>query len=732
VSLNISPSSPENALHQALQQHRDGHFAEAERLYRLVLEHWPNHIDALHYLGVLLAQTGRVAAGRDAIERAIALAPDNAQFHNNLGKLHSDAGRTGEAIACFRRALQCDGQLREAHTNLGNALTAAGQFEQAIHSYHHALLLQSDHAETHNNLGNALRASGRMEEAVSAYREACRHRPNLPEPLNNLGYTLRELGRLDEAIECCRRALQIKPDYMEAYDNLGTALASAGRYQEAIALYRQAMLRQPDHAETHNNLGNALNVMGRQDDALAAYREAIRLKPGYAEAHTNLGNALKDQGLLDAAIESFRKALRINPALHAAHSNLINTLQFHPGYDAPAQFEELRRFHRQHAEPLRQFIQPHANDRAADRPLRVGYVSADFRDHVIGRNMVPLLREHDQDRFEIFCYTNSISEDLMTRLFRRYAHAWRSIAALSDAQAADLIRRDAIDILVDLSVHTSGNRLLVFARKPAPVQVTFAGYPGSTGLEAIDYRLTDPPLDPPGPGDAQPAYSEESIRLPDSFWCYDPLGENTAISSLPVETAGRITFGCLNNFCKINDEVLRLWGRVLQSIPDSRLMLLTSEGSHRERTLRTIGEAGIAADRIEFCPPRPRPQYLELYHRIDLGLDSFPYNGHTTSLDSLWMGVPVVTLAGRTVVGRAGLSQLTNLDLRELVAETPETFVQIATGLANDRPRLAALRGSLRQRMENSPLMNAPRFARHIENAYRRVWTHWCGTHGGC
>jgi protein O-GlcNAc transferase len=279
-------------------------------------------------------------------------------------------------------------------------------------------------------------------------------------------------------------------------------------------------------------------------------------------------------------------------------------------------------------------------------------------------------------------------------------------------------------VLVDLTLHTRNNRLAVFAYKPAPVQATFAGYPGSTGLDTIDYRLTDPYLDPPGLSDEY--YSETSLRLPDTFWCYHPLVDELTVNALPAQTHGYITFGCLNNFCKINEEVLELWARVLKAVDRSRLMILCPEGSPRQSVLHLLRREGIDLDRIDLIGRCRRAKYLELYHRFDLGLDTFPYNGHTTSLDSFWMGVPVVTLVGKTIVGRAGFSQLTNLGLPELISHTPEQYVEIAKGLASDLPRLAELRRTLRPRMQSSPLMDAPRFARNIEAAYRQMWRNWC------
>jgi predicted O-linked N-acetylglucosamine transferase (SPINDLY family) len=295
---------------------------------------------------------------------------------------------------------------------------------------------------------------------------------------------------------------------------------------------------------------------------------------------------------------------------------------------------------------------------------------------------------------------------------------------MSDDQVAEQIRNDRIDILVDLTLHMAQNRLLVFARKPAPVQITFAGYPGTTGLTTIDYRLTDPYLDPPNtPANA---YSEESIRLQHSFWCFDPLETDLTVNTLPALTNGYVTFGCLNNFCKVNPTVLTLWSQVLQAVPESRMIILSGEGSQRELTMRFFAAEGILPERVRFIGHQPRQRYLQTYQSIDIGLDTLPYNGHATSLDSYWMGVPVVTLLGDTVVGRAGYSQLQNLGLPELIASRPEEYVSIAQALAKDLPQLGNLRDTLRDRMQASPLMNACEFTQSIESAYREMWQRWC------
>jgi protein O-GlcNAc transferase len=606
----------------------------------------------------------------------------------------------------------------------GLAHHQAGRRAEAEGIYRQVLAQQPDNADALHLLGMLAGERGELDAAEDLIRRSIGLKPDSTEAHNNLGLVLAAKGRLDEAVDCYRQAVWVRPDFAEAHAKLANLLKNMGRLDEAIESYRQIVRLKPDAAEGHANLGTALRDKRQLDAAIASYRRAIELKPDFALAHGNLANVLAEVGQFDDAIASYRQAMSLKADNAVAHSNLILLMNFHPGYDAGMIFDELGRWNRLHAEPFKKLIRRLDNTRDPDRRLRIGYVSPDFRDHVIGRNVLPLMREHDHTQMEIFCYADVPGPDALTGQFKAYADAWRPIAGLSNTQVADLVRKDGIDILVDLSVHTGNNRLLVFAQKPTPVQVTFAGYPGSTGLDAIDYRLTDPYLDPPGMSDQ--FYSEKSVRLPDSFWCYDPAPAELAVAAAPALTNGYVTFGCLNNFCKVNQQVVQLWARVLNTVDRSRFMLLCPEGSAGQAIREMLEREGILSDRIELVSNRPRRRYFELYQRIDVGLDTFPYNGHTTSLDSYWMGVPVVTLVGKTVVGRAGLSQLTNLGLTELIAHTPQEYVQIAAGLATDLPRLAELRRTLRSRMQASPLTDAPKFARNIESAYRQMWRNWC------
>ncbi len=548
--------------------------------------------------------------------------------------------------------------------------------------------------------------------------------PEFAEAHCSLGNALDTQGKSDEAIGCYRRALQFNPHDAEAYSGLGNALGKQANFDEAAACFRRALEIKPDFAEAHYNFGNFFKVQAKPEEAIACYRRALEIKPDIAEAHLNLGVALKDQGNLDEAIAACRRALQVKPDYVQAHSNLLYDLQFSPQYDAETIYQEHLRWNARHAAALANSIRPHSNDRSPRRRLRIGYVSPNFWHHAESFFLAPLLAAHDHHDFEIFCYAEVQCPDRITAQLRTYADVWRDIAGLTDEQVSPLVRQDRIDILVDLTMHMACNRLLAFALKPAPVQVCWLAYQGTTGLATMDYRLTDAYVDPPGLYDRY--YVEESIRLPDAFGCYDPLTTEAAVGALPALDHGCITFGSLNNFCKVNPTLLTLWSQVLKAVDGSRLLLRAAEGSHRGRTLRLLQEQGIAPERVTFVGWQPRAEYLELYRQIDIGLDTVPYNGQTTTLDSFWMGVPVITLMGPTAVGRAGMSLLTNLGLPELIAGSPEQFVRIAKDLAGDPPRLGNLRSSLRERMQNSPLMDGPRFARHVEAAYRLMWRRWC------
>jgi len=760
MSLPTAPDSPlEQLLEAATEHHGAGRLQEALEGYRRVLAQNPDHVTALHRNGILAFQTGQLPAAAALLGRAVALEPTawksqctlglvraaGGQFQGaveafqktletnpdciegiqGVGAAYRALGRTQEAIGAFRQALAMRPEDPKAHSDLGVVLQDGGQVQEAIAAFRKALALCDEDPLTHSNLGNALLADRQLGEALATLKATTRRWPTHTDAWYNLGNAAFAARRFPDAVAAYRETLALAPGHLAAYNNLGNALQALGRYEEALSTYQQAMAIQPDYPDSFINASAAARTLGRHDEAIALLWRAQAKHPNHPVIHCNLGNLFKDVGLMDEAIASFRRAVELNPDDLVSHSNIAYAVCFLPGCDPKAILAENRHWDQMHARPeWRQTT--HANEPDPLRRLRIGYVAPDFREHCQSLFTIPLLSHQDRRQFEIFCYADVPKPDAITERIKGYADAWHDIAGMSDAAVAEQIQMDRIDILVDLTMHMSNGRPLLFTRKPAPIQVAWLAYPGTTGLSAMDYRLTDPFLDPPGTHDDW--YSETSIRLPDTFWCYDPLTTTPLPGPLPARENGYITFGSLNNFCKVTPDAVRAWAQILNAVPRSRLLLLAPKTRFRQRVIELMAKNGIAEDRIEFAANRPRLDYLALYQKVDLGLDTFPYNGHTTSLDSFWMGVPVVTCIGDTVVGRAGWSLLSNLGMRELAAESLDAFVQTAVDLAQNLPQLEAWRLELRSRMEASPLMDGEKFARGMEAIFREIWQQWCST----
>ena len=686
----MEQSKLDELLQIGLRHHRAGELPQAERAYHEILARDPRHADALHWLGVIAHQVRRHEAAVELIDKAIQINPRAASYHGNLGL----------------------------------ALKALGQVKQAIDAYLSALALDPALAETHSNLGVALAETGQLPEAAQSFRAATHHAPNFAGAYDNLGIVLQRLGQRDAAQAAHRQAVRLAPLNAAFQTHLATALLEAGDIAGAVAAYQQALRSNPNHLEARWGLGNAYLIDQKLDEAAAAYHAALALNPNLAEARGNLANVYKAQARLDESIRENRRAAALAPGDPTYLSALLLVLNYHPDYDAPRIASELSAFEKTFGQPLAKTIEPHLNSRDPDRVLRIGYVSADYYHHACAYFLFPLLKHHDRRQVEIFLYSSVTKPDRFTHEFQTLPHHWRDIARLSDEQLVNQVRADQIDILLDLNLHTTGSRLTAFARKPAPIQMSWIGYPGSTGLRAIDYRITDVHLDP---ADRPDPFSgpEKLMRLGECFWCYEARAD-LDVNPLPALARGSFTFGCLNSLYKVNERVIELWSRVLRETSRSRMLLLTPPGSHCDRIGALFKKNDVDPARIQFLSPRPRGDYLKLYHDIDLGLDTFPYNGHTTSFDSFWMGVPVVTLPGQTPASRAGLSILENLGLPELAAGSLEQFVTIAIDLARDLPRLAALRADLRQRITSSALMDGPRFALNMESVYRTAWQSWC------
>jgi predicted O-linked N-acetylglucosamine transferase (SPINDLY family) len=566
---------------------------------------------------------------------------------------------------------------------------------------------------------------GNLDHAEPILRSLLADRPGDPYALQLSGILSMKLDRLAEAEDFFRRAVAAKEDYVEAHNNLGIVLRSQGKFFESIAAYQRALGLRPGDENILNNLGNALHAAGEGPKAVLAFRQALATRETDEAVWNSLGLSLLAQSDAAGAAAAFARAGNILP-LPIFQSNRLFALHFDPAAQPESIFAEHLEFDRQFAQPLRSHIRLHENDRDPHRRLRVGYVSPDFRRHSAAFFIEPLLANHDPAATEIFLYGNAAKEDDLTDRLRSYPLHWRDIFKLDDDAAADLVRADRIDILVELAGHTEGSRLLLFARKPAPVQITYLGYPDTTGLSAIDYRLSDAYLDPPG---AERFYSEKLVRLPRTFAAYRPPDDAPEVSVSPASVTGTVTFASFNSFSKVNPGVLDCWARILSQVPGS-VFLIAAHGTQsveaRQRITSIFQNRGVAPDRLRAYERQPWPEYLALHRQADILLDTFPVGGHTVTCHALWLGLPVVTLAGKICCQRLSTSVLSNLNLQSLIAQTPEQYIQIAVELARDLPRLSALRINLRQMMRQSPLLDGRQFARDVESAYRKMWETFC------
>jgi predicted O-linked N-acetylglucosamine transferase (SPINDLY family) len=723
----LAPAAPDGHYNLGVVLAELSRHDEAVFSFRQATTLKPDFAEAFANMGISLRAKNQLPAAAEALSRAISLRPDFAEALNNLAIVLRLQNKLDEAIHAYRRAAALRPESADIRKNLGNALAAREDWPAAVREFREAVRIRPDDAHGHFALGNALHSGGQLNEGIESYRKAISLRPDYVEVFANLADALFLAGKNDESIAACKQALAIRPDFHIAHNNLASALQAQGKIDEAIAAIRQAIALKPDYADALYNLGNILQVRGQLEDAAAAYRRAIRAKPDFAAACNNLGKVLKDMRQLDDALNAFQDAMVLRPTLAAPNSNFLYALHYPQNVDPKMIFQEHLQWDRRHARQLARQIRPHDNDRHPDRPLRIGYVSADFRRHSVAYFLESILANHDRGQVELFCYSDTPQPDDATARFQKYAAHWRDSAKWSNPQLVEGIRQDRVDILVDLSGHGSGSRLLVFACKPAPIQVTYLGYPNTTGLSTMDYRLTDAVADPPGQSDA--LHTEKLVRLSQTFLCYTPPVDAPEIGP-PFSDSAPITFGSFNALGKITPSMLAIWSEILRKIPGSRMIIKSHSGLNdrgpRQRLLDIFASCGIEPSRIDLHAHVPSPAgHLQLYQQIQIALDTFPYHGTATSCEAMWMGIPVITLAGKTHVSRVGASLLSNVGLPELIANSPENYVQIAVDLAANRARLTELHRTLRQRMNQSILTDGPQFAREIESNYRRMWRKW-------
>jgi predicted O-linked N-acetylglucosamine transferase (SPINDLY family) len=567
--------------------------------------------------------------------------------------------------------------------------------------------------------------AGNHAEAERIYRQLLQNSPNNAVAWHNLGMACYLQKRPDEAIEALQKAIEIRGDYVEAINNLGAVLSAQNRVDEAVQVFRKAIEQKPRWVEPMMNIGNTLRNHNRFDEAIEAYRQAVAADPKSVDAHHYLASALGRQGLRELSLQHYYEALRLKPSDVVIHSSLLLVLSYEPDLTPEIVLNEHKWWDRLHGQGLAP-VRPHTNVRDPDRKLRVGYVSSDFRTHPVARFMLPIYESHDRANFEIYSYAQMFKFDAISDRFRAQSSGWRITYGKTDPQIAEMVRDDGIDILVDLAGHTGGNRISAFTYRGAPVQATYLGYPNTSGLKSIQYRITDAVIDPPG---QEQSYTEQLVRLPGVWCCYQPPADAPELSAPPSEKNGFITFGCMQNLLKLNEGVIELWSRVMKAIPDSRLRIYrnTLDGMARKNIAEKLQRHGITGDRFDLDNvSEDGSGHLAKYAEVDISLDTQPWSGHATTCETLWMGVPMLTLRGTRGSGRMSASILAAVGLDDLIAQTADDFVAIAVRAASEPARLASLRAGLRERMRQSKLCDATHFTAHFESALREMWRRWC------
>jgi len=758
-ALELNPEMPEAWCNLANTLNEQGAPAEAVACFRKAIELKPDLHPAIFNLGNVLRDKGDLEGAAKCFEETLRLVPNFARAHVNLGNVRHQLGDLEAAVRCHRRAIELQPDYAEAHHNLGNALLDEKKLDEAADSFQAALKHRPNFAAAWSNYGTVLIGLKRDDEAEKAFRLSTEIDPNLAEGHAGLGRLMLRRKQYADALACFYEAMRSKPLDVELLACIGETQFGWRRLTEATLTFERIVEQAPDHADAHAKLGALYLLTDQVDKAMETLRRSLELAPDHIGAHVSLQSALIKHGRSTEAIESCRHVLSIDPENVSALSNLgyahvtqgdhkeaerrlSEALRLDPEnkqaccnllmatlYTEHRSSKEVRDEHERRcsawsAMEVRRDEWPNSPD--LNRRIRLGYVSADLRGHPVGFFLGPVFDRHDRDRFEIVCYNDSPVADKFTDRLRRSVDGWHDVQHLDEPALAERIVADRIDILVDLHGHTASNRMLTFARKPAPIQVTYLGYPGTTGLRTIDYLLADEHI---CPTELAHLYTEEVMPLPGCFLCLNAHPEAPPVAATPATSNGYVTFGSFNQIPKLTPTVIAAWSEILQRVPDSRLFLKSKwleSNEARTRFWDAFAEQGIARERIELAGESFLVQMLAEYGRVDIALDPFPYNGGTTTCDALWMGVPVLNLQGDRFCGRMGTSILTTVGLTDWIADTQEAYIDLAVQHASDIAQLANLRKSLRDRIAESPLCDAEAHVRGMEAAYLTMWRRWC------
>lgn len=710
-------------LNNAKSLHRSGRNDEANRMYIQVLDQYPNNVEAMRLRAVVYMEKGYFPIADDFLQQALLIEPNNPSISNNLGSLYFSQKKINKAIRYFEKALIIDPNFSQAANNLGNVWQELGNTEKAITAYEKALAANPGLAPAWNNLGNTLSRCDRSIDAEKLFLKALELDPSYKDAWNNLGISYAARGLNEQALQAYDKALDLARNDALTLNNKGNLLLWNNHSQEALNCFEASTRSNGLLPESWNGCGFAYKQLGRLKQAERCFRKSIELQHNYAEAWNNLGLTLAEQGKLDAALSAFGSALEIRPSYSECHSNLLLFLNYHPDVHAQTLHDAHLSWAAAH--------QLYPTEASINRPIkdsygkiRIGFVSADLCRHPIGYFLHPLLHHIDKSRFEITCYSNNRHNDDMTQVLRKLCHHWVTICDSNSVELAGRISHDKIDILIDLSGHTSGNKLGVFSLRPAPIQISWLGYPCTTALDTMDYILSDSICLPEY---THWQFTERVLTMPNSRCCYSPPSYAPNINELPALKKQHITFASFNNPVKMNAKTYRLWSDILKRSPGSILVLswkTLSDPSIANSIYDQFADLDIDKSRIVLLgEQRKHQQVFRDYQSIDIALDTFPFSGGLTSCEALWMGVPIVTLAGKRPASRQTAGLLTDIGLERLVNFTMMDYVECVLNLASDLPQLSMLRNTLREKMLTSTLCNAERFSKDFETVINRVYT---------
>ncbi|WP_460430733.1 tetratricopeptide repeat protein [Aquaspirillum soli] len=679
---------------------------------------YPQHSFPYEFMGLAYEMLGEIGQAIETLQKAAYLAPQDPEIQTNLGNLVMKTGDLAEAESHYKKAIRIKPSLFQAHNSLGLLLSYRSDFEMAEKHFKKALQIKPNYISAMINLGECLRLQKKYHEAEDITQKAINLEPNVAESYHNLGHILQAQGRNEEAELFYKKSLSISPNLIESHCNMAAIFNAKGNYQLGFHHAKEAISLNPEYIDAYNNLGIALKGLNNLDEAQSIFEHILEKNPGSDVTLNNIGNVYHQKGEIKKAIQYFQRAVHSKIYNTEAYSNLLLCYNFVDRGETLHHAIEYGEWLKRHTK--NSYSNKHQNHN--HEKLKVGFVSADFREHSVSKFLGFMSEIKQNNEFELFAYYNHSIEDDTTHQLRKYFDSWNNIFAKSDEEAAELIYQQEIDILIDLSGHTAGNRLPVFSYKPAPLQITWLGYFATTGIEEIDYILVD---QTGVPEEYQFQFAEQVQYLPHTRLCFNTLNEAPKVSNLPALEKNQFTFGCFQHLSKTNDEVFSLWRDILNQVPHSSLRwqaMQFADETVKESTLQKLEAQGISRTRIHLLPATSYQDYLQAHAEVDVLLDTFPYTGGTTTCEALWMGVPTITLAGETLLSRQGASLLTAAGLESYVTNTKEEYVALACSVASRLEALSLLRQNLREQVTHSALFNQTQFAKDFSQTITTLW----------